>query len=138
MLPAISDPESVTPIPSSGSTTETDSIRSFDRRRRAVLEYLADRAHDGPVSLTDLADHLTLAERDADTGPIAGCGDALLGTRRRIRISLRHRHIPKLAAADAVDFDIEANTVSLRDAGSRLLERSIALERAAAREPTAQ
>ncbi|WP_090310740.1 DUF7344 domain-containing protein [Natronorubrum texcoconense] len=126
MLPVISDPESLTPVSANASTGSTDETgRAFDlladRRRRAVLEYLADR--DEPVSLGDLADHVTLAEQGQTRGTIAGCGDALLGTRRRVRISLRHHHVPKLAAADAVEFDPEANTVSVRETGTDLLAR---------------
>ena len=126
MLPVISDPESLTPgsaTRSTGSAEKTE--RAFDlladRRRRAVLEYLDD--HDGPVSLSDLADHVTLEEQGQTRGTVAGCGDALLGTRRRVRISLRHHHVPKLAAADAVEFDLEANAVSVRETGVDLLAR---------------
>lgn len=126
MLPVISDPESLTPVSANSSTGSTDETgRAFDlladRRRRAVLEYLDDT--DEPVSLSELADHVTLEEQGQACGTIAGCGDALLGTRRRVRISLRHHHVPKLAAADAVEFDLEANAVSLRDLGADLLTR---------------
>ncbi|WP_436343703.1 DUF7344 domain-containing protein [Natronorubrum sp. FCH18a] len=126
MLPVISDPESLTPVSAQSSTGSADETgRALDlladRRRRAVLEYLDD--NDAPVSLSDLADHVTLEEEGQARGAIAGCGDALLGTRRRVRISLRHHHVPKLEAADVVDFDLEANTVSLRDSGADLLAR---------------
>lgn len=126
MLPVISDPESLTPVSAQSSTGSADEPgRAYDlladRHRRAVLEYLDD--NDAPVSLSDLADHVTLEEEGQSRGAIAGCGDALLGTRRRVRISLRHHHVPKLAAADVVEFDLDANTVALRDAGSELLAR---------------
>lgn len=131
MLPVISDPESLTPVTgasSAGSADETDEAFDLlaDRRRRAVLEYLEES--DAPVPLSDLADHVTLEERGKRRGALAGCGDALLGTRRRVRISLRHNHVPRLAEADAVDFDHEANTVSLRAAGADLLARADAIE----------
>ncbi|WP_440771116.1 DUF7344 domain-containing protein [Natronorubrum sp. DTA28] len=126
MLPVISDPESLTPVSATASTGSADETgRAFDlladRRRRAVLEYLDDT--DEPVSLNELADHVALEEQGWARGAIAGCGDALLGTRRRVRISLRHHHVPKLAAADVVEFDLEANTVSVRETGADLLAR---------------
>ncbi|WP_440764988.1 DUF7344 domain-containing protein [Natronorubrum sp. DTA7] len=126
MLPVISDPESLTSVSATASAASADETgRAFDlladRRRRAVLEYLDDR--DEPVSLIDLADHVTLEEQGLARGAIADCGDALLGTRRRVRISLRHHHVPKLAAADVVESDLEANTVSARDSGADLLAR---------------
>ena len=130
----MSDPDSLTSPLSSGSSGERNSTFDLlgDRRRRAVLEFLADQDRDAAVSLSDLADHVTLAERDEKTGTLAGCGDVLLGTRRRVRISLRHHHVPKLAAADAVEFDHETNTVSLRETGADLLGRTRAIERATA------
>lgn len=122
MLPVISDPESLT-TPATESRDETGSTFDLlaDRRRRIALRYL--ETADSPVSLGDLADHLAIEERPAESGPVADLGDALLGTRRRIRISLRHVHVPKLAEADAVEFDLETNTVSLREGGTELLSR---------------
>lgn len=135
MLPAITDPESLTPVTGaetrgSDASTATDATLELlgDRRRRAVLQYLDDRADDAPVPVADLADHVTLAEEGQETGPIASCGDALLGIRRRVRISLRHHHVPKLADAGAVDFDLEANTVTLRETGAELVAQATTLE----------
>ncbi|MXV63126.1 ArsR family transcriptional regulator [Natronorubrum sp. JWXQ-INN-674] len=124
MLPVISDPESLTSV-SAGSAAETETDAAFDlladRRRRAVLRFLDE--NEDPVSLSDLADHLTLEEDGRENGTLASCGDALLGTRRRIHISLRHTHVPKLAGADAVEFDPGSNTVALRETGESLLHR---------------
>ncbi|ELY49560.1 DUF7344 domain-containing protein [Natronorubrum bangense] len=121
MLPVISDPESLTTPSSTDSAAQTDTAFDLltDQRRRAVLRYLND--NEDPVSLSDLADHVALEERDRTSGTIAATGDALLGTRRRIELSLRHVHLPKLAAADAVTFDTDANTVSLCETGTALL-----------------
>ena len=149
MLSPISDPESLTPVSSSSSssvssessastsTAAADGTTSAlevlgDRRRRAVLEYLADDDRDGSVPLSDLADHVALVEEDEERSALAGCGDALLGIRRRVHISLRHRHVPKLAAADAVAFDLEANAVTLTETGEELLARAAAIDRATA------
>ncbi|APX96061.1 DUF7344 domain-containing protein [Natronorubrum daqingense] len=133
MLPAISDPESLTPITGSASTdaAATDSSsRSLDvlanRRRHYVLQYLEEA--DEPISLEELADHVAITEHDEDRSTIADYGDALLGTRRRVMLSLRHLHIPKLEAADAVDFDIDANTVTPGPASESLLARAETVE----------
>lgn len=146
MIPVVSDPESLsTPgadadaAVSDGAepeqTGETESFGALaDPHRRAVLRYLAD--NESPVAVAELADHLTIEREDGDrdaehsSSRIAEWGDALLGTRRRVQISLRHVHIPKLADAGAVDFDIDANTVSLRDRGSELLAQTGSLESA--------
>lgn len=146
MIPVVSDPESLsTPgadadaaVSDGAETDETGETESFgalaDPRRRAVLRYLA--TNESPVSIADLADYLAVEfegdERDPNhsSSRIAEWGDALLGTRRRVQISLRHVHIPKLADAGAVDFDIDANTVSIRERGSELLARTGSLESA--------
>ncbi|WP_306058229.1 DUF7344 domain-containing protein [Natronococcus wangiae] len=120
MIPVISDPESLT-TPATNARDETGSTFDLlaDRRRRIVLRYLEES--DARVSMDDLADHVALEERPGESGPVADLGDALLGTRRRVRVALRHVHVPKLDAADAVDFDPDANTVSLREPGAKLL-----------------
>lgn len=122
MLPVVSDPESLT-MPALKPSDETGPTLDLlaDRRRRTVLRYLEEA--ESPVSLHDLADHVMLEERADERGPIARFGDALLGTRRRVYASLRYVHVPKLAAADAVDFDVDSNTVSLRGMGTGLLDR---------------
>ncbi|MFC4541961.1 helix-turn-helix domain-containing protein [Halosolutus amylolyticus] len=122
MIPLVSDPESLS-TPSLPSSDETDA--SFDAladpRRRAVLRAL--EGTERPVSLDELADRVSLAERSDERDPIAEWGDALLGSQRRVLISLRHVHVPKLADVGAVDFDADANTVAMRDPGAELLAR---------------
>lgn len=120
MLPVISDPESLT-APGAGSSDQTSAAFDLlaDHRRRAVLRHLDE--FDSPVSLETLAEHVTLEEEGHESGAIADWGDALLGTHRRVRISLRHVHLPKLADADAIEFDYESNTVTLLEAGAELL-----------------
>ncbi|ADB60770.1 hypothetical protein Htur_1885 [Haloterrigena turkmenica DSM 5511] len=123
MLPVISDPASLTPVTgeAAGDGPQFDALA--DRRRRAVLRYL-DARDEGSVSLSDLADHLVLEADAGDGGALASCGDALFGTRRRVAITLRHSHVPKLADAGAVAFDHETNTVALTERGERLLARA--------------
>ncbi|WP_339103605.1 ArsR family transcriptional regulator [Haloterrigena salinisoli] len=125
MLPVISDPDSLTPV-SAGATADGDGAQFgvlADRRRRAVLRYL-DARDEESVSLSDLADHLVLEDDAEAGGALASCGDALFGTRRRVAITLRHSHVPKLADAGAVAFDHETNTVALREEGRELLARA--------------
>lgn len=126
MIPVISDPESLSTPGSASAAENADETGSFGvldaPQRLAVLRYLVDR--DEPsVPVGDLADHVTMElEGDERTGGrIAEWGDALLGTRRRVAISLRHVHVPKLADAGVVDFDLDANTVALREEGAALL-----------------
>ncbi|NUB92170.1 ArsR family transcriptional regulator [Haloterrigena sp. SYSU A558-1] len=123
MLPVISDPESLTPVTGepAGDGSQFDALA--DRRRRAVLRYLDDRDAES-VSLPDLADHLVLEDDADDGGALASCGDALFGTRRRVAITLRHSHVPKLADVGAVAFDIDSNTVALTERGEQLLARA--------------
>lgn len=122
MLPLISDPESLS-TPSSVSSGQTDATFELlsHRHRRAVLRSLANC--DGTLSVSDLADRMAAEEGTEEHGAVATWSDAVLGTRRRIRVSLRHVHLPMLADRHAVDFDPEANTVSLRAAGSALVDR---------------
>ncbi|MDQ2051954.1 ArsR family transcriptional regulator [Natronolimnohabitans sp. A-GB9] len=127
MLPVISDPESLsTPSGHVPSATDSQFDVLADRRRRSVLGYLD--ATEGPVSLSDLADHLVLEDHAEADGALASCGDALFGTRRRVQLSLRHSHVPKLADAGAVDFDHDTNTVTLCDRGAKLLARAESID----------
>jgi hypothetical protein len=127
MLPVISEPESLT-TPATDARDETSSAFDLlaDRRRRLVLHCLEDA--DSPVSFDDLTDHVVLEADDPENGSIASVGDALVGTRRRINVSLRHVHVPKLAEADAVTVDRDSDTVSLGEAGPSLLDRLNAVE----------
>ncbi|ELY53804.1 hypothetical protein C491_20886 [Natronococcus amylolyticus DSM 10524] len=122
MLLAISDPESLT-APSAEAADETSA--TFDllanRRRRLVLRRLAES--DAPVSVDDLVDHVVLAEDGSESRSVASVGDAVIGTRRRVRLSLHHVHLPKLAEANVVDVDSGSHAVSLGENGSGLLGR---------------
>ncbi|ELY97239.1 hypothetical protein C482_13960 [Natrialba chahannaoensis JCM 10990] len=122
MLPVISDPESLSTPAGSDDAATTDTIFDLlsDWRRRAVLRYLDGHGGTDQVPLSDVADHVVLAADGQDTGALAATGDALLGTRKRIHISLRHTHVPKLADAGVLEFDPESNTVALCKTGEEL------------------
>lgn len=133
MLPVISDPESLSTVSGDSNAVDSQFDVLADRRRRAVLRYLDARSES--VSLSDLADHLVLEDDAEESGALASCGDALFGRRRRVQITLRHSHVPKLADAGAVAFDIDANTVALTERGEELLARADDLEPTANVEP---
>ncbi|WP_245835435.1 DUF7344 domain-containing protein [Natronolimnobius baerhuensis] len=125
----MSDPESLTPMSGTASDAQDESSdestanthaadAATDPRRRAILEYLSAQAETESVPIADLADHLLSTDHADERGTLAACGDALIGTKRRIRISLRHHHVPKLVEAGLLEFDLERNTVSLQAAGS--------------------
>ena len=121
MLPVISDPESLrAPASTSPATDDAASLLS-DPRYRTILEHLQTTAT--PTSVVDLADYLVLEESDDERARIAELGDALLGARRCLRLSLRHAHLPALADAGLVTFDPATNLVSLADPGADLLAR---------------
>ncbi|MGQ3413210.1 DUF7344 domain-containing protein [Natrinema sp. LN54] len=126
MIPLLSSPESLTAF----GETESDAVDTAmdllaDRRRRAVLKYLAET--DGSAALTELAVEIAAQEAGAEPNAISDHGDVSARDRRAVRISLHHTHIPKLANADVVDYETETETVTLRDRGRALLSRQDAV-----------
>lgn len=118
MLPVTGDPETLRPPGS--STTDADSTTApVSDRDRLVLEYLESR---GRVSVEALADHLASTLSNAERSTVAEWGDALVGTRRRIHIGLRHSHLPRLDDASVIDYDPYEKAVSIRAAGLSYLE----------------
>jgi DNA-binding transcriptional ArsR family regulator len=77
------------------------------RRRRRTLRYLAGRV--GAVPLTELADYL--ARSEADPSP---------NRTERMRVSLRHNHLPRLESAGVVTVDADRETVRLDAAAAGL------------------
>lgn len=74
-----------------------------DRNRRVVLAVLANEQR--PLTLTDLT-------RAVDEYTHRGtASEAPSDASRRIRISLHHIHLPKLAEAGLVDYDPEEGVV---------------------------
>lgn len=119
MLPVTGDPETLRPPGSSTPTDADSSPTPICDRDRLVLEYLESR---GRVSVESLADHLSSTLSDADRSTAAEWGDALVGTRRRVHIGLRHSHLPRLDDAAVVDYDPFEKAVSIRAAGLAALE----------------
>ena len=73
------------------------------RYRRSVLRYLTDES--APTALDDLTEYVREREAAAvrDGIPTAGHDEVL--------VALHHRHLPKLAATDAITYDSSARRV---------------------------
>lgn len=69
-------------------------------RRRYALHYLSNTV--GPVALYDLAEQIAARENDPTYDRY-----------EQILISLSHVHLPKLADAGVVEYDLELETVEL-------------------------
>ncbi|WP_137283326.1 DUF7344 domain-containing protein [Halorussus salinisoli] len=78
-----------------------------DARRRGVL-YALER--NGRTSVEELARRIAAWQSD----------DRDETDSQSVEISLIHSHLPKLAAADAVEYDREDGTVELADRGAEL------------------
>lgn len=75
-----------------------------DRHRRYVVDFLADR--ESSIALDELA--AAVAARAIETE-----SDGVPPERTEtVATTLHHAHLPKLAAADVVDYDTETNTVT--------------------------
>ena len=91
---------------STGTISIDEALRLLaDRRRRQILIHL-QASGDEAVSVDELA--AAIADRASASGD--GHEDAV----HRTAIELHHRHLPRLADADLVDFDATDATVSYR------------------------
>lgn len=75
-----------------------------NRRRRLVLYYLKDRG--GDAELGTLATQIAAWETEQPVSNVSGT------ERKRVYTSLQQVHLPKIDAADIVEFDKRAGTVS--------------------------
>jgi len=126
MIPLLRSPENLTAFgDSSSDAVDTTMALLADRRRRAVLQYLEDG--DGSATLTELAVEIATREAASEPNAISDHGGVSARDRRTARISLHHTHIPKLAAADVIDYESDTETVTLRERGRALLERDEAV-----------
>lgn len=75
-----------------------------DRRRRYALYRLKES--ETPMTVADPADDVV--RRETDRSPAAAQDE-----RARIYVSLYHNHLPKLAEAALVRFDVDRSTVRL-------------------------
>lgn len=94
--------------PSAGTTADEDRLTTVFRllsrpRRRLALYELRDS--DGGLAVERLAEHLAARERESGggSGPPHGGTENPEALRERVLTSLRHVHLPKLAAAGAVE-----------------------------------
>lgn len=79
-------------------------------RRRHLLDVLAEN---GKLSVDELVADIADREQGAfyETAPEEAT--------ERIRLSLLHRHVPKLTAANVVEYDDEAEMLSLADTDAK-------------------
>ena len=110
---------------SSAEAADTAMGLLANRRRRAVLRYL-DRAG-GTAPLSDVAAAIATETRNPDPAAISDLAGVSSRDVREVRISLHHVHVPKLVAANAIDFDSETEELTLRDHGRTLLDRQQAV-----------
>lgn len=96
-----------------------------DRRRRAVLQHLAET--DGTATIDELAETIARRESDANRRAISDHGGVRASDLEATRISLHHVHVPRLEAGDAVEFDGREKTVTLTDRGRGLVDRMDAI-----------
>ena len=83
-------------------TDEIFGILSTERRRR-ILEYMAET---GPeTTLADLADVIAAAENDTEVRLVSS------QERKRVYVALYQTHLPRMDAADVIDFDSSRGTV---------------------------
>lgn len=81
--------------------------------RRALLECLERR--DDPVSLADAAEEVARACKGKPAPDVSD------GEIERIRLSLHHSHVPRLAARDAVAYDRDRTLIALTERGERVI-----------------
>lgn len=112
MGPSISSPGSSRAVDVNPSEDALYGVLSA-RRRREALYHLNDAGNE--IGIADLAERMTLRE----TGPDDESGAA--ADPWRVHVSLYHVHVPKLAAANAVEFDRAKRTVSLTEAGRAIV-----------------
>jgi hypothetical protein len=70
-------------------------------RRRLALSVLSERS--SPVALEELADEIARRERDLDENDAESV--------RRVRTTLHHVHLPKLADRDFLQYDTRSNWI---------------------------
>jgi len=92
-----------------------------DSRRRLILSVLFEQ--DSTVSLENLVDEVVFYESAGEPGVHSSHEIGATKDRRSVRISLHHVHLPKLAEAGAVVYDVDDQTVRCTDHGRTLYDR---------------
>lgn len=93
--------------------TQDDIFEILSNSRRRYLIHTLHQ-HNGAVELSDLATYTAAWEHGVDIDQIES------DQRRRVYISLYQTHLPKLVEYGVVDYDEDANTVSLTDRVDRI------------------
>ena len=126
MIPSNNAPAVDTEFDDTGAD-EIDSAMDLlaNRQRRAVLRYL-ERAN-GSATLSDVARAIAAESRNPDPAVVSDHAGAPSQETRRVRLSLHHAHIPRLTAANAIDYDPETETLTLCERGRTLLDRQKAV-----------
>ncbi|WP_126661066.1 DUF7344 domain-containing protein [Haloterrigena salifodinae] len=126
MIPSSNSP-SASPDVDDFSGEDVDTVMGLlaDQRRRTLLRSL-ERA-DGTATLSEIAEAIATEARTPDPGAISDLAGVSSRDVREVRISLHHLHVPKLAAAGAIDYDSETETLTLRERGRTLLDRQEAV-----------
>jgi len=78
-----------------------------NERRRYVLQYL--RQHGGPVTLSELADHVAAAEYDCLTD------DVTSAQRKRVYTTLQQSHLPQMDGVGIVEYDSNEGVITTTD-----------------------
>lgn len=122
MIPPTDSP-AATPDADDFSAEDVGTVMGLlaDQRRRALLGYL-ERA-DGAATLTEVAEAIATETGNPDPRAMSDLAGVSSRDVREVRISLHHLHVPKLAAAGAIDYDSETETLTLRERGRTLLDR---------------
>ncbi|QSW99002.1 DUF7344 domain-containing protein [Haloterrigena alkaliphila] len=126
MTPSTNAPAVLTEFDDAGAD-EIDSAMDLlaNRQRRAALRYL-ERAN-GSATVSEVARAIAAESRTPDPAVVSDHAGAPSQETRRVRLSLHHAHVPKLVAANAIEYDPETETLALRERGRTLLNRQEAV-----------
>lgn len=100
--------ETLLPPASGASIDELLGILA-DERRRALVSVLATRDDPGPVDIEELSRAVVALETNTDATDVAE--DDL----RRVRLTLHHVHLPKMADYGLISYDQDRKAVALAD-----------------------
>lgn len=85
-----------------------------NQRRRLVFDYLHRQDERGPVDISEISTHVAAAE--LETAPERINYDE----RKNVHTALRQFHLPKMDAADIVEFDNRTGDITLTEEGEEL------------------
>ncbi|MDL5362400.1 hypothetical protein [Halalkalicoccus sp. NIPERK01] len=113
-MPTKTDKSDVPSVPPEGGVAIETVLRTLSKpRRRAILRQVCECGE--PVDATAVATAVVAGEWAGRDEPVPA------GERERVLRSLRHVHLPKLAAAGLIEYDRETETAVATEAGGRAL-----------------